>query len=464
MTEHDRRETPPDLEAELRGHYADDADAVAFTPLDGAAIALAAGRRRRATRWGLVAAALVLMVAGVMVVPRLVGDQRITATPAPTGPSPVPSQDAGDAWYQWVQRADAPLDVLAAGVAGEGGSYYFAMAEGSCTQLAGYRYDRAGDRWSQLPSHEVPSWACGQNLQAHAEGDDIYLASGDYSAGGWDTRPRDGSLYVYHTATQRWEDLPSPEHGYDTIVGVDEGLVYLAVDLSRGPEQRRVMFAFFDYRTRKWSYHETPKDAPSTLLDAMADQWRVNLVRVEGRSLILFRHLADGVYRMAVLDPVDNTIVSSASVPLPGEVGEIEDVDDYQVAEPGWLYLGPDQPGDEGTEGLLIDLATGKWHTVTVRPSTPRAAGRLDAGWVKHVYPEAARYVVIGGHLHEPAADRWFEPALPRLAPPDLARPESEGSLLWDDDRPGTMCDYPGPGECWELVADPLAEVVREAR
>lgn len=457
-----------ELGSASRPHRTEDAGSAGFEPLDGAAIAARAARRGQPIVWGLVAAVVLLLIVGVAIATRPRDGNPIIATPAPV-PSPAPSTTEPAAWYSWVRVADSPFTEVGASVGTDGESHYFTMAEGSCTRLLGHRHDAAGDRWSSLPDHEVPSWWCGGSLQAHAHGDDIYVAAGDHS-GDCSKPPRDGSLSVYRTATQRWEDLPSPERCYDIIVAVADGLAYLGVELGGEPDHRLVVYSFFDYETGRWRYQETPEDSPPTLFDAMADEWRVGAVEFDGRSLIMFRSLRAGGFSVALLDPVTNTIVSGASVPLPAEVGELDDVDDYQVTDSGWLYVGPDLPRTEGvvdgTQGVLIDLRTGSWHTIDLPPMAELADDQQGAqSWAREVYDEAARYVAIRGRLYDPADDRWLAfDALPRIEPPVLDPPDAEGFPWWDPARDRTMCEYPGPGACWQLVVPPFTEVTREVR
>ncbi|MGC4154589.1 MAG: hypothetical protein QM628_16150 [Propionicimonas sp.] len=469
MASHDQPPMDEQLETALRDLYHEEGEAVPFAPLDGRALAEASSRRSR-LRWGLLAAAIVLLIAGVVVTPRLLGDRSITATPSPVPsptmtpiptatptPSEAPSTDPSttpgeENWYEWVRRADMPLSGYVRSVSIGDVSYHFSTGGKPCTALQGYRRDD-DDHWSPLASVEIPQWWCEYTPQAAVHGDEIYLMVGDPLAE--ESAGEQPAMVVYRTTTDTWRTIPRPETSCELFRAVDAGVVCLSGAATNEPSE----YSFLDYRTGEWRR----KSASPQLNDGRG--WNITTVRVAEQSLLLFPSYADSQLTLILLDPVSNQIVLNTTGRIPPENGVDLYERQFQIVAPGLLYVGPQSAGDDGTKGTVVDLRSGEWRDLDI-PEAADVPGRLDSGaeWTKYVFgDEVAGYFRIRNHLYDPVADQWFAlPQPPTVATPDAEPPDAENTLSWNPAIPGTMCADPGPGECWELVTVVLSVVAKE--
>lgn len=442
-----------------------------------------AGARRRAP-WIGVAAAVALIVAGVVLVPRLLPDRPVPAAPTPepstssatAAPSPSLTGPARADWYRWSQAPDAPIDAsdyqrvpAADGVYYVGGETREVAGKEEC-RLAPVRYvDLTTDQWSELPTLNLPRGWCPEGAMGRR--DDLYLLVGkdgeDTVLAGEEANLPAPQLWVHRAAAGAWEQLPSPsaKTGWGNLVGLDDGFVRISTTDDEDGNPLAVEYSWFDYATATWREGEVSDQSPEVLRAAGSFAY-FDPVRVDGRLLVLFADWPEGwtagPMTFTTWDPATNQRVRQTSHELSVEV--LQNAQGHlELADPGFVLIGSDSPANPRTRAALVDLRDGTWSELEVPdrdgPISQRYPGA--AHWAKPYFAtELAGYVVANGYLYNPVTQRWLWVPWRDLTPSDM---EVESGDPTVEIAASLRCDWGRPPlGCWRLDVDPLESVAGE--
>ncbi|MGC3953528.1 MAG: hypothetical protein QM804_04630 [Propionicimonas sp.] len=416
-------------------------------------------RSRRRVAW--------LVAAAGLVVAAVVASQLLPARPLPGGPEPTstaaisaePSPSGSpwppsDGWYRWTRLADAPIDVSQFTPTVAANGVYLVSEQPSCRRPTVHRYDPASDRWSGLPSPNLPWSKCFLSLATH--GDDLYLLA---AKSGTEVVPY--LFWRYRAATGEWDELPVPRQGHGDIVRLAAGWLLVDRILDSDGDLTGVEYEYFDYATGRWSEGELSD--PGMLRAAENRSYRP--VTVEGRSLLLFElwpgdWTEAGEVTLVTWDPATNQQVLRTSHEVTAELLQTT-IRMLQLAEPGIAYLGSYGWGSD-SEALVVDLRDGRWSSVVlpISPGPLEDRYHSDASWANGYFGEAAAgYLVANSYLFNPATGRWL--AVPwRGLPPSAT--EVGGNHLARI-APDVSCVSGGSSrECWKLTVEPLERIAAE--
>lgn len=396
-------------------------------------------------------AAVVVVVAGVFVVPRLgfgAAPTTPTASPAVTtsaSPAATPSRaPAPLRTLTWVQRAaspmDDPSDYTQVSVAGND---YFLRAAKDCGRVVGYRHDVGRDVWRSI--RPAPRRSVCSSFSVITGGSDIYVLQ--YA----DPPKSTMATSIYHTTSGTWEILRPVAIDSCLPMGLTSGIL-----CSRpGEESLPLRYSFFDYSSERWREGSVDLGVANT-----GEQ--VEPVTVAGRPLAMSTvwpadYSIGGTLTLVTFDPATGERVLSTGRELSSDALQAAD-GNVQVAAPGYAYIGPRSGGSMTTQADLLDLRTGVWAPLKL---PVQGATRVsDAEWVFDYYgAEAAGYAAANGYLYEPATQRWLAVPTDGVAPPDV---DAESQESMTRAGPTQQCTWGSRHQCWALDIDSLGSISSE--
>lgn len=460
MTSRDPFSERAELEEALRRHYRAEVDRTDFAPISATEILRAsrADAAPRRSRWLLpVAASAALVLTGSAIIGQL-GSRPISAVPAPTPASTVPTAGTPGTGVApaWTPRLTAPVDVArhAQTVVDDAVYLLAGVADDQTCELDGYRYLAGPDLWQRLapgPERTAPDCAA---TAAFALGSRIYLT---VDAGPGAVAQSRVELYSYDTEDDSWDRLPGPDLPAGetcTPVGLSTGIFCLdqAADAASAAP---VTFHWFDPATRQWTPGEVQIADGQQRLSVTPE-----VVRLAGEEQVLLdARLPGGRIALATYDPVTRRLDGQTS-----HAGTGADLGPAQVTATGAVYFNPpeDPPSQDiaagdprATTALVADLGSLTWWTVEV----PHLDGPLTAtspsevAWAMRFYAaSAAGYVNANGYLYEPNQRHWLA-----IAP--LPEPEAGVAVPYAWVGGSLRCRSVEPLNCWGVAAGPLLQV-----